>query len=81
MSTPDEVLSASIHARRSKRVDDLTFSSVSGNGFFVTLGSDRLFEFDSIVTANQFRDQMNTAFISVKSDLRAHYQSKIDGAL
>ena len=78
MATPDNVIQANIYAKRSKLVNGLIFDTSTKNGFFVTFNGQNVLEFDSIVKAKEFKDNLNLALVSVKLDLTTHYQSKID---
>ena len=78
MATPDNVIQANIYAKRSKLTNDLVFDTSTQNGFFVTFKGKNVLEFDSNINSKAFKDDLNSALVSVKSDLTAYYQSKID---
>ena len=77
----DKVIAAKIQAARRKHVETVSFLTDQGNGFFVTILGQRLFEFDTKVEADSFRDDLNAALGPVKDDLRLMYDNKINAEL
>lgn len=77
MANSDKIQQATPLAKMVKRMDDVTFSLVSQNGFFLEIGGTRIMEFQNSSDGTAMVSSLNTVIAPIISNIRSVYESRI----
>lgn len=77
MANSDKVQQAIPLMRMIKRLDDVVFSLDSQSGFFLSIGGNRIMEFQNNSDGTIMVSSLNTAIQPIVDNVRNKYENKI----